>query len=57
MIEVIGTDAGAPATLPGPHLQHLRDDGPEHRHSRAIERLQNTMSGAAMSYETTFRRV
>ena len=25
MIEVIGTDAGAPATLPGPHLQHLRD--------------------------------
>jgi len=38
------------------HLQHLRDDGAQHRHSRAIERLQNTMSGAAMSYETTFRR-
>ena len=25
MIEVIGTDAGAPATLPGPHQQHLRE--------------------------------
>jgi hypothetical protein len=26
------------------------------RHSRAIERLQNTMSAAAMSYESSFRR-
>jgi hypothetical protein len=26
------------------------------RHSRAIARLQNTMSGAAMSYETCFRQ-
>ena len=25
IIEVIGTDAGAPATLPGPHQQHLRE--------------------------------
>ena len=26
------------------------------RHMRAIERLQNTMSGAAMAYESGFRR-
>lgn len=26
------------------------------RHARAIERLQNTMTGAAMSYESCFRR-
>lgn len=26
------------------------------RHQRAIERLQNTMTGAAMSYESCFRR-
>jgi hypothetical protein len=26
------------------------------RHMRAIERLQNTMSGAAMAYENGFRR-
>jgi hypothetical protein len=39
------------------HIQHHRQhaDGGE-RHNRAIERLQNTMSGAAMSYESCFRR-
>ena len=37
------------------HRQHLRDAKGAARHSRAIERLQNTMSGAAISYESSFR--
>jgi hypothetical protein len=37
------------------HRQHLRDTQVGDRHSRAIERLQNTMTGAAISYETNFR--
>lgn len=38
------------------HRQHLRDHATMRRHSRAIERLQNTMSAAALSYESTFHR-
>ena len=38
------------------HSQHVCDVKEGKRHSRAIERLQNTMSGAAMSYENCFRR-
>lgn len=38
------------------HRQQLSDHGKVRRHSRAIERLQNTMSAAAMSYESNFRR-
>ena len=38
------------------HSQHLSDAKGGTRHSRAIARLQNTMSGAAMSYESCFRR-
>lgn len=37
------------------HRQHQRDSAGGKRHSRAIERLQNTMTGAAVSYETNFR--
>jgi hypothetical protein len=37
------------------HSQHVCDAKGGVRHSRAIARLQNTMSGAAMSYETCFR--
>ena len=37
------------------HRQHQRDAAGGKRHSRAIERLQNTMTGAAVSYETNFR--
>jgi len=38
------------------HRQHVADKTCGERHSRAITRLQNTMSGAAMSYESCFRR-
>ena len=38
------------------HRQHLSDTQGAARHSRAIERLQHTMSGAAMSYESCFHR-
>jgi hypothetical protein len=38
------------------HRQHLGDVATGIRHQRAIARLQNTMSGAAMSYESCFRR-
>jgi hypothetical protein len=38
------------------HRQHLADKNGADRHSRAIARLQNTMSGAAMSYESCFQR-
>lgn len=37
------------------HRKHLRDASGGNRHGRAIERLQNTMTGAAVSYETNFR--
>jgi hypothetical protein len=37
------------------HRQHQCDARDGVRHSRAIERLQNTMSGAAISYEANFR--
>ncbi len=37
------------------HSQHVCDAKGGKRHSQAIARLQNTMSGAAMSYETCFR--
>ena len=36
------------------HSQQLRDSAQANRHTRAIERLQNTMTGAAVSYETNF---
>jgi len=42
-------------TLIEHHRQHQCDARDGSRHSRAIERLQNTMSGAAISYETNFR--
>jgi len=38
------------------HTQHVADAGCGHRHHRAIERLQNTLSGAAMAYESNFQR-
>ncbi|MFZ2736942.1 MAG: hypothetical protein WBI20_08305 [Burkholderiaceae bacterium] len=38
------------------HRQHADDSSGGERHSRAIARLQNTMSGAAMSFESCFRR-
>jgi hypothetical protein len=38
------------------HRQHARDARDGARHSRAIARLQNTMTGAAIAYETDFRR-
>ena len=38
------------------HRQHLSDAQGAARHSRDIARLQNTMSGAAMSYESCFRQ-
>ena len=37
------------------HQRHLSDARAGLRHSRAIERLQNTMSGAAIAYEANFR--
>ena len=37
------------------HRQHACDAAGGARHSRAIARLQNTMTGAAMAYETSFR--
>ncbi len=43
-------------TLIQHHRQHLADAKGGKCHSRAIQRLQNTMSGAAMSYEDCFRR-
>ncbi len=43
-------------TLIQHHRQHMADAKGGKCHSRAIQRLQNTMSGAAMSYEDCFRR-
>jgi hypothetical protein len=41
-------------------IQHHRQQASKsvacERHQRAIERLQNTMTGAAMAYESGFRR-
>lgn len=36
--------------------QQQRDGARSERHRRAIARLQNTMTGAAIAYETNFRR-
>lgn len=36
------------------HRQHSADVSCGARHQRAIERLQNTLSGAAMAYESNF---
>ena len=36
------------------HRQHSADAGCGARHKRAMERLQNTLSGAAMAYEDNF---
>lgn len=38
------------------HRQHVCDASGGDRHSRAIARLQNTMTGAAMAYESNFHR-
>lgn len=37
------------------HRQQM-NNGQAERHSRAIERLQATMTGAALAFETDFRR-
>ena len=42
-------------TLIQQHRQQQRDEARGERHRRAIARLQNTMTGAAISYETSFR--
>lgn len=38
------------------HRQQAHDSCRSQRHARAIERLQNTMTGAAIAYEASFRR-
>jgi hypothetical protein len=38
------------------HSQHASDAGCGERHHRAMQRLQNTLSGAAVAYETNFQR-
>lgn len=38
------------------HRQHARDAQKGSGHNRAIARLQNTMTGAAITYESSFRR-
>jgi len=38
------------------HRAHAADAATGARHMRAIERLQNTMSGAAVAYESGFHR-
>jgi hypothetical protein len=38
------------------HRQQARKSAVQERHHRAIERLQNTMTGAAMAYENGFRQ-
>jgi len=38
------------------HRQHESDEGSGERHRHAIARLQNTLSGAAMAYESSFQR-
>ena len=43
-------------TLVQRHRLQACDASTAARHNRAIERLQNTMTGAAMSYESCFRK-
>ena len=43
-------------TLVQRHRMQACDASVSARHNRAIERLQNTMTGAAMSYESCFRK-
>ncbi len=43
-------------TLVQRHKSHACDAANGARHQRAIERLQNTMTGAAISYESCYRR-
>jgi hypothetical protein len=43
-------------TLMQRHTQLDASEAVRERHARAIHRLQNTMTGAAMSYENCFRR-
>lgn len=43
-------------TLMQHHRQQLQSSPASARHQRAMERLRATMSGAAMSYESCFRR-
>lgn len=38
------------------HSQQARGGLASARHGRAIERLQNTMTGAAIAYESSFQR-
>jgi hypothetical protein len=38
------------------HRQQARKSAARDRHNRAIERLQNTMTGAAMAYESGFHQ-
>ena len=38
------------------HAQSAGNESVRQRHERAIHRLQNTMTGAAMAYESCFRR-
>jgi hypothetical protein len=44
-------------TLVQKHRAQAADAAKAQRHLRAISRLQGTMSGAAMAYESGFRRV
>jgi hypothetical protein len=44
-------------TLVQKHRAQTADASKAQRHLRAISRLQSTMSGAAMAYESGFRRV
>jgi len=37
------------------HRQHEADEGSGERHRHAIARLQNTLSGAAVAYESSFQ--
>jgi hypothetical protein len=37
-------------------LQHHRQHASDPRHHKAIARLQNTLSGAALAYESSFQR-
>ena len=37
-------------------LQHHRQHAADPRHHKAIVRLQNTLSGAALAYESSFQR-
>ena len=43
-------------TLLQHHRQHASDAAQGPRHHKAIARLQNTLSGAAVAYESSFQR-